>query len=199
MTEYEILNLALQFLVFIAVVTTVIIYYKQLKAMMRAAVDGANANRKVITFQMLERWNSDSMTEVRASASPLLNGRYKDASTRIFLGDVFRSFHAGETAASYRSISTLSHFFADLNSLWCEGALDDRLACALFSRPIQFWFHYLRLIDSRVSADDISKPALNSNKWRAYAVLPLEKTLTDAQARTGYESPFALDDIGLRF
>jgi len=199
MSEYQTATVVLQGLVLIAAVTTVVIYYRQLKAMERAATDGANANRKLITFQMLERWNSDSMATARAFASPVVSNRYTNDSTPIFLGDLFHAFREGAPAEAYQGVSTLSHFFADLNSLRSEGAVDDRLACALFFRPIQFWFHYLRLVDSRTNADDDSKDALNANRWRQYALLPLARTVAHAQARTGYVAPFTADEIGLRF
>lgn len=120
MTEYEIASVILQGFVFVALVVTVAIYYRQLKSMEQVAADVANTNRKVVAFRMFERWNSDSMWFARASVAPVFNSCYQHDSTKIFLGDLFHAFHTepvgrtsrspGDSAEAYRSISTLIHF-----------------------------------------------------------------------------------------
>jgi len=195
MNYYEAGSTALQLLGLLFLVATVAIYYKQLKAMEGAARDGANADRKATTFQILERWNSDLMMKVRNTSFALLNSRYTDNHSPIFLGDVFETFQA-DGGDPYRSIGILSQFFADLHSLWSEGALDDRLACALFLRPIRFWFQYLRLVDSRKNENDPDplQLAARANRVRALTVLPIEIALAKAQERTGYSSPFTSEE-----
>ena len=159
----------------------------------RATRDVARTERKSNVHRLLDRWASESMAAHRALATKLLAERFVDSSTPIFVGDIFHQ-NTGRELGTYHSISTLSHFFADLNALWREGVLDDRLACAVFSRAIEFWLPYFALLDSRKDTNDASPRSANSNEYRKQFVLPLLQTLAEAQRRTRYKSPMPTNE-----
>ena len=152
----------------------------------RARMDGSAAERKATTQRMLDRWNSDRMSKFRSIADAVRKERKSFNSDKLFIGSLMQQMPKSE---QYKAISELGHFFADLNSLWTEDALDDKLACALFDRPIKVWLPFLIAVDSRKSKDDISESAAVANDWRRTYIFPLHGRLRAAAKRCNFRSP----------
>ncbi len=158
----------------------------------RAMLDAAGTERKANTQRMLNRWNSERLTEHRTTAARVLRERKTSSSDRIFVGDLMR---LKPRSSEYAALSELGHFFADLYSLWQEGALDDRLGCALFYRPVEFFWQFFPLIDSRESESDTSPRAAHTNAWRQVYVLPLHDQVQSAAKRCGFRRPPSIDPL----
>jgi hypothetical protein len=145
---YETLSILLQFVVFVAAVATVIIYYRQLKEMQGAVVRYYLDDRKQrleFAMKLHEEWWKEDFRKARTTIYEIVEDMKRVGGPGPKYLELLNHCRnkTGTNDPAHQAFACLAFFFADLNTYLEKGLVDTDLAYRLFGAAQYAWFEPL--------------------------------------------------------